>query len=141
MAGHLLQRIKNPTGRNACYKGVKCLIGTTVTEVRAYLLAHFENDIERLVAEGELPSVDRINSKGHYEEGNIRVISKRENELRGLANAVLITSKPVTVTYPNGEIKQFASVSEASRATGLKRDTIALHRANGTTSKKGYTFV
>lgn len=42
--------------------------------------------VEALVAQGETPSIDRINPEGHYELSNMRIISKRENSDLGRRN-------------------------------------------------------
>lgn len=125
MAKHLLSRLsdtENP--RNNCYIGVECKIGNSVTEIKEYLDKNFREEIKAIIKDGETPSLDRINPKGHYEEGNLRIISFRENYMAGLVNAMNVISKRVTVVYANGSRKSFDSISHASRELGLKRDTI-----------------
>lgn len=141
MASSIRKRLGNPTGNNACYKGVKCLLGDTHAEVREYILKHFAGDIASLLDKGETPSIDRIDPNGHYKHGNVRVISFTENSLLGARKGTLVTSKPVKAIAPDGTATVFTSVSEASRILNIKRDTIIKNRDNGTLTKRGYKFL
>lgn len=140
MARGLLRRVNKPTGRNKCYEGVECRIGKTPIEVIQYLEVNFRRDIERLLAEGEIPSIDRIDSTGHYEHGNIRIITWYENSKMGAKNANYITSKEVIAYMPDGKELTFRSVSEASRELGVKRDTIINSAKKNKPSMKGILF-
>jgi len=143
--GHgIIKRTKTEVNHpsNKCYKDNKVVseIGDTGIEIAKYLYTNFYEEIESLINEGKKPSVDRIDSTKNYAKGNIRIVDFRENYLDGVANAVKKTSKQVKVYYPTGEEVIFASVSEASRELGIKRDTIIRNRDNGTTTRKGLTF-
>ena len=48
------------------------------------------NDI---LAAGETPSIDRINSKGHYEEANCRIIPNKLNMALGEVNGLISRMK------------------------------------------------
>ena len=132
--------VDSPTNRTYKENNVKSKIGDTGVEIAEYLYSNFYDDILNLIKEGEKPSVDRIDSTKDYEEGNIRIISFRENSLDGIRNAVKKTSRETKVIYPNGDIRMFKSVSEASRELGIKRDTIIRNRDNGTETRNGFRF-
>lgn len=133
MTNSLIQRLSNTQNkRNACYKDVENRLGSTRVEIKNFIHENFENDIKEVMKSGESPSLDRIDSSGHYEKGNVRVISFRENSLRGLEKAVEVTSKKVMAVFPNGEEQLFNSISDASRQLGLKRGTIIDKLKNGT---------
>ena len=132
--------VNSPSNNTYKENNVKSEIGDTGVEIAEYLYSNFYDDILNLIKEGEKPSVDRIDSTKDYEEGNIRIISFRENSLDGIRNAVKKTSKETKVIYPNGDIRMFKSVSEASRELGIKRDTIIRNRDNDTETRNGYRF-
>ena len=127
---------------NRCYKenGIVSEIGSTGIEIAHYLYDNFYVEIKSLIDEGKLPSLDRIDSKENYKEGNIQIVDFKENYLDGLANAVKKTSKKVRVVSPDKTEKVYESVSEAARVLGKKRDTIINNRDKGTTTKDGYQF-
>lgn len=132
--------IDNPRNKSYKEKGIKSHIGNTGTEIARYLYENFYDDIKKIAEDGEIPSVDRIDSLKGYEEGNIQIVSLKENSLDGIANAIKKTSKKVKVTFPDKTHKLFNSVSEASRELGLKRDTIIRNRDNGTKTRYGLKF-
>lgn len=72
------------TGLNGVYtkKGIKNLLGNKA-EIKRFLLENFSEDIQAILDKGETPSIDRIDSKGHYEPGNVRVISWSLNSKLG----------------------------------------------------------
>lgn len=74
MAIQMFKRLRDTDiSKNRCYKGIENRLGESPKEVQAVLLEHFKDDIERLIQEGETPSLDRIDSQGHYELGNINL--------------------------------------------------------------------
>lgn len=128
---------------NKCYKdnGVVSKIGNTGKEISDYLFANYYDEILRLIEKGDTPSLNRIDSSKNYEEGNIEIVTLRENYLDGVSNAVKKTSKAVKVIYKDDSEKIFKSVSEASRALKIKRDTIIRNRDNKTKDRKGRLFI
>jgi len=98
---------------------------------------HFSEDIKRLLAKGEKPSVDRIDPYGHYELSNIQVISLEENLARIDLTPI---SKSIRVIYPDGTKKDFASISDAAKYLGCKRDTIYASLERPGVNKRGLLF-
>src|SRR5699024_1206682 len=74
---------------NKTYKdnNVKSEIGSTENEIADFLYKNYYEEIEELINDGEIPTVDRIDSSGNYSEDNIRIISFKENSLDGVKNA------------------------------------------------------
>lgn len=125
--------------RNAYYKrnGIKCLIGNNTQGVLETLKTHYRDDVIRLLRKGEKPSVDRIDPKGHYELGNIQIVSFEENMRRSDKKAV---SRAVTVTFPDNSKVTYESILRASKEIGCKRDTIYHGAKYPGTNKKGLEF-
>lgn len=112
MAINLVGRGKKTTG---CYKDIENRLGNT-TDIKRYLHVHHEQDIRRILAEKQTPTVDRINTKGHYEAGNIQILSKEENSMAGGVTTLLQQGKPVRVIdITTNEEKVFLSISSAAR--------------------------
>lgn len=133
-----LDKPKNKTYKD---RGIKCLLGNTNLEIVETLNKHFRKDIKKLIEEGKIPSVDRIDPYGHYELGNIQIIPLEDNVIKGCTAGVEVTSKPIVAIFPNGDSKEYKSVSECSRELGLKRDTIIRNRDNNTATRYGIRFV
>lgn len=141
LADNILKR----TGRaidapkNKVYKerGIKCLLGSNRMEVRETLATNFGEDIKRLLGKGLKPSVDRIDPYGHYEIGNIQIITLRENILRADRSHV---SQSIRVFYPNGDQRDFHSILAASKDIGCKRDTIYAALERPEINRKGLRF-
>lgn len=133
-------QVNMPSNNTYKENNIKSKIGGNSPEIAEYLYDNFYDDILNIIELGEKPTVDRVDSTKDYEEGNIRIVSFRENSLGGLKNAVKKTSKETKVIYPNGRVKTFKSVSEASRELGIKRDTIIRNRDNDTETRNGYRF-
>jgi hypothetical protein len=132
---------KNQNKRNKCYrdKGIKCKIGKNLKEICNFLDSNFKQDILNLLERGEISSVDRIDSNKHYEEGNLRIITFKENSILGLKNANLATSIPVRVFYKDGSTCDFLSISDAANSLNCKRDTVYAH-LDGSKTRTGITF-
>jgi hypothetical protein len=127
--------------KNASYTGTMCLLGDTPAEARITLDRHFGTDIKRLISEGKKPSVDRIDSNGHYEIGNIEIIPLEENIRKGAQAGGAKMAKRVRLEDMAGHhLGTYDSVSDASRILGMKRETIIRHAKNGTTSRNGFCF-
>lgn len=56
--------------------------------------------ILKLIKEGHTPSVDRINSEGHYALDNMRIISLKENIAAGVAKRNRLRSEKLANQYP-----------------------------------------
>lgn len=61
---------------------------------------------------GDKPSIHRINPDGHYEFGNIAVLSKVEHLKEG---------SKIVLAYENGKISKYESHSEFMKETGVKQ--------------------
>jgi len=128
--------------KNKCYKenGIKCLLGETPEEAFHYLKDNFEEDVKRLLKQDKTPSVDRINPNGHYEHGNIQIIDLKENVRKGVEAAKRKNSRRVKATFPDGSIKIYSSITEASKEIGCKRDTIYRAIERPGVNKRGILF-
>lgn len=112
MAINLVRRGKQTTG---CYKDVENRLGNT-TDIKRYLHTHHEQDIRRILAGGQVPTVDRINARGHYEVGNIQILSREENSMAGGVTTLLQQGKPVRVIDITTNKKYFfLSIHDAAR--------------------------
>ncbi|KKM90484.1 hypothetical protein LCGC14_1238170 [marine sediment metagenome] len=69
--GNINYRCNNPIGRNACYKGVQNRF-ESLDDFRDYVITELRVDPRSL-------QIDRIDSEGHYEKGNIRFVTCKEN--------------------------------------------------------------
>jgi hypothetical protein len=109
--------------KNKIYRDreIKCLLGDSPKEVKQALDKHYSNDIKRLMRKGEKPSVDRIDPYGHYELGNIQIISLTDNLKRIDLSSI---SRRIKATFPDGKSQEYASILEAAKSIGCKRDTI-----------------
>lgn len=132
-------KYKIDSEKNKTYKerGIKCLLGDTRAEVRESLIKYFSADIKEIMSNGEKPSIDRVNPYGNYEVSNIQVVTLKENLKR---SSITNKAREVEVTYPQGNVVIFESVSDASRELGIKRDTIYWGANNPGGNKKGYEF-
>lgn len=130
-------KIDHPKNKIYKERGIKCLLGASRNEVVDTLIDNFSEDIKRIMDSGEKPSVDRIDPYGHYEVGNIQIITLQENLLR---SNITSRARSVEVTLPQGEVMVFESVAEASRELGIKRDTIYWGADNPGGNRKGYEF-
>jgi hypothetical protein len=141
LADNILKRTKyaidRPKNKTYLERGIKCLIGENRVEIREFLDTHFSADIKTLLILNEKPSVDRIDPYGHYELGNIQIVTLKENITRADHSSI---SHSIRVTYPNGEQKDFPSISAASKGIGCKRDTIYAALERPGINRKGFRF-
>lgn len=124
---------------NEYYKrnGIQCRLGKTAAEVNKTLTIHYRDDFKKILRKGGKPSVDRIDAKGHYELGNIQIVTFEENMRR---SNKLASARSVLVTYPDGVEVYFDSITEASRKLKCKRDTIYSGAKKPGTNRKGLLF-
>jgi hypothetical protein len=93
-------------------KGVKLLMSKQ--EYYLWCDQHTE-EIEDLYKAGKTPSVDRIDSSGHYSADNLRIIEADENLKIGRDRAKALYSKPV-VAFKDGVELKFPSMSAAGKS-------------------------
>jgi len=83
---------------------------STPTEMKLYLYANFYADIKTLLDKGLVPSVDRKDTSIGYTPANIHILDFVENTELG----VNTRKHPVSVSYPDGAIKNFSSVRQCA---------------------------
>lgn len=106
-------------------KGIENRLGENRAEVMDYLRNHFADDIQAMLDRGEQVTVDRINSAGHYEEGNIRIMEFMENSLRGSMTSRKLASYALIIEdLETGNIAKVPSEREAARAIECSRSAI-----------------
>jgi hypothetical protein len=141
LADNILKRtnyaIDKPKNKVYKERGIKCLLGNNRVEIRESLDKHFGQDIKNLLDLGLKPSVDRIDPFGHYELGNIQIVTLKENIAR-VDNSY--KSNPIRVFYPDGTQKDFPSIIAASKELKCKRDTIYASLERPGINRKGLRF-
>jgi hypothetical protein len=112
--------------KNAYYRtnGITCELGSSPKDVYKYLYENHYKEVASLLAEGQTPSVDRIDASMSYIPGNVRIISLEQNIELALENAHEKLSKKVRITYNQGKTYDFKSVREAAKVVGLSRTTL-----------------
>lgn len=89
-------------------------------ELKWYLYDNFYKDIKIMLDEGEVPSLDRIDSSKGYEEGNLRIIPFSLNTQLG----VEARKRKVRVTnLETNEILYFESTSDCVEYFGFSRES------------------
>jgi len=142
MASGALQRCRGGTEKSDKHyrnRGVRVMFRSH-KEFKEYIITNFSKEIEGLLKEGKTPSLDRISPKGHYEEGNIRVIDLKENARLGSQTFAIRNSKAVECVYPDGEKEIFPSIKIAHEDTGLDRATIRRSITKDVETRFGYRF-
>jgi hypothetical protein len=141
LADNILKRtvhdIDKPKNKSYKERGIKCLLGSNRVEVRENLNKHYGHQIKYLLNKGLKPSVDRIDPYGHYELGNIQIITLQQNILRADHSHV---SQSIRVFYPDGKQKDFPSILAASKEIGCKRDTIYAALERPEINRRGLRF-
>ncbi len=129
MAGNLLNRTRGHAAKKHYYdKGIRCKIGRNRTEVKEYLREHFSDDIAAMIARGEQVSVDRIDSAGHYEAGNIQILELSLNAKKGSVVANKSASHAVLIEdTQTGEITGAISQAVAAEIVGCSYQAISYH--------------
>lgn len=117
-------------------RGIKCLLGTTTKEVSSILSSMFYEEVSKMIEAGEKPSIDRVDPCGHYEVGNIRIITYKENVAGRNPSRYTIRATKI-----NGDVSVFESISEAANVTGSSRTTIRNQiNASPVFNKRGIKF-
>jgi hypothetical protein len=144
MANNILGRT-NPKVAEKSYpayfeKGIKCLIGTNRKEVKEFLETNFYEEIAEFIKKGLTPSVDRIDVKKHYEEGNLRIIEREENtRISAIENNKKRKKKVKSISEDGSELF-FESVAEAARHYGIERRNVSYLANNAGFSTKKIRF-
>lgn len=76
----LLDRVENKRGDLPTYQNIKLYI--TKDEFLNWVIPKLENWKYPLVGTKNSPTIDRINTSGHYELANLQLITKTENTLK-----------------------------------------------------------
>lgn len=101
-----------------------------------FLYKHFYSDIEHLLSQGKRPTVDRIDANKGYTPDNIRVIDFKENTLRGVQSR----KKSVKVTFPDGDVRVYESVTACAEDFGTNVSHIRGWITGKWTPKNGCKF-
>lgn len=98
-------------------------------------------DWERLVQQGDRPSLDRIDPNGHYEPSNLRLISAKENIANGFRALKFERSmRLIAIDLNSGLPKFFESQAEARR-NGFHSVSRTLRGDKHRHTVKGHVFL
>lgn len=132
--GNMRRRCKNPTKKQASYKGLS--IEFTNTQFIYWWI------VQNRFFKMDRPSVGRIDHSKGYSFDNIELQSCSDNT-KEVNHRAGLGSKPIKVNiYRNNELFAIASsLSEASRLTGVKLNAV-FQRVSGryTTPMNGWSF-
>lgn len=121
----LVSNIDKPANKSYKEKGIESKIGNNSAEIYKYLFNNFYEDVKSILKDGKVPSIDRIDSNKHYEDGNLRMITFEENSRMGREKSKEVCSKPIEIVWDSGKIVKYGSVVEASNITGISRQIIS----------------
>ena len=110
-----------------------------IPEMRDYLYENFYKEIKELLSSGNVPSVDRIDTKYGYTEENIRIMEHRKNTLRGVEKRKV----KVRSISESGEINEYESIEACRKAFNVKHERYVrdwLDGGNLYSVPKGYSF-
>lgn len=129
MSCGILNRAKGRTSKRQYYdRGIRCKIGETQAEVRAYLREHFSTEIQSILDNGDRPSIDRIDSKKSYEHGNLQIATFMDNSIRGGETSQKLFSQAMIIEdLETGDITRMPSIKATERAIRCCRKTIKNH--------------
>ncbi|MBX9955103.1 hypothetical protein H7T43_09260 [Peribacillus simplex] len=129
--------------KEGSYARVENRIGNS-KQVSEYLDRYFKGAITDLLAEGKTPSVDRVDDKGHYEHGNVRVVDRSVNSSLGKGHVTVKAryGLQMMARFDDGRTCLFHSKVDASKGIGVERKTIteAIAKRNGRIASKGCTI-
>ena len=121
----LYKNIDKPANKSYKEKGIKSKIGENSSEVYQYLYDNHYADFKYYIDKQEIPSIDRIDSNKHYEQGNIRIISFAENSRLGREASKKVCSIPIKITYKeSGNTNVYKSIVDAGRNSEFTRDIL-----------------
>ena len=87
------------------------------------------------------PSIDRINPDGGYTKDNIQMVTWGENRRKGdKENAERITTAVVMYTMEGKKIKEFESIKDAVKETGISQGLITMCCQGKRNHTNGYRF-
>lgn len=125
------------------YARVENRIGNS-KQVSEYLDRYFKGAITDLLAEGKTPSVDRVDDKGHYEHGNVRVVDRSVNSSLGKGHRTTQAryGEQIMARFDAGQTCLFHSKRDAAKGIGVGRRAIteAISKRNGRIASKGCTI-
>jgi hypothetical protein len=128
MAYNLLNRLYKYTDdpRNKCYQenNIECKIGKTPSEVYDYIIANFYDEINEIINNDGTPSIDRIDSAKHYEEGNLRIVTFEENSRLGRKKSLEVCQRPVRITYADGTFTEHTGIKKAGEESGISHNIL-----------------
>lgn len=90
---------------------------------------------------GITPSINRIDSDGHYRVDNLEIISAKINNQLGRDKAWETTRKPVKVTnIKSGEVNYYSSASIAAKKNGFNHSHLTACCRGERNTHRGHTF-
>lgn len=128
------------SGRNELYKrnGIKLLI--TRDNFKAWCIER-KDKIEEMYRNGDVPSIDRVDSSKHYSFCNIQLLEYSENRRKAGILGGMLTAKKVKAVSLDGKSVYFAK-SKREMALNFGFDRAAMNCVlNGKYSQhRGFTF-
>lgn len=120
LAKGILSRTSGRIAKKQYYdRGIECKIGKNITEVMDYLRENFSEDITSMLDREEQVTVDRIDSAGHYEAGNVRIMEFGENSLGGGRTSQKLLGHTVIIRdLETGETTKAPSIKTAAKIIG-----------------------
>lgn len=138
LINRLGKRLDEP--RNKCYKDhdIKCRVGENPAEVYEYIINNFYNDIKQIIDDGEVPSIDRIDSTKDYEEGNIRIITFEENSRLGREQSFKVWQRPIKITLSDGSSNEYEGIKAAGEKSEISQHILGKILSGKTKQKEEY---
>lgn len=126
---YLLQKARKRCRTNRGYieRGIQFeFIGTT-GEIADHILANrpdIGKELQRLLDNGDRPTIDRIDSTKGYSLDNIRILSASDNSKLGARNRNKAYMQEVKIVWNDGRVVIAESKAEASRIIGCNHRSI-----------------
>lgn len=134
----LVTSIDKPANTSYKEKGIISKIGNSGAEIYRYLYKHFYEDIKHLIEQGEVPSIDRIDSEKHYEHGNLRIITFAENSKMGREKSKEKCQRAVKITWRDGKIEVIESVKKTAEHLNISSHSLQKILKGKTKQKKDF---